>query len=756
MKGLVLAALLFVGAYDDVGGVDGLDGAVVVAVSPDGWHAYVAGRDDDALAVFERVPATGGWSFVEAERDGRAGVDGLAGVRDVTISPDGFHVYAAGTDEDAIALFTRDPGSGALTFGGVVRDGAGGVDGLDEVWSVLVSPDGKHVYAAGRSDSAVARFDRDSGSGALSFAGVVVNGQGGVSGLDGARALALSPGGEHLYVGSAGATHGMAVLARNAGTGALSFVQALTDNQGGVDGLNLVRQVEVSSDGASVYTAALGDLAIGVFARHTTTGALSFVQKQGNAGAGSFDPVGVEVSSDGAFAYAATQLGNAVVAYTRDAATGALTFLERKNDDQGGVDGLSSAGRLALSADETQLLVTGTADDALAVFGRSPGTGALAFGSVVKDAPGMDFPASAVESADGAYVYVAAQDDNAVSVWRRDPASGALSFVEVEQNAVALRGTRYTATSPDGAHLYVASAFGDALAAFERDAASGELTFVEAEIDGQNGADGLNAATQLVVSPDGAFLYVSGQADASIGIFARDPLTGAVSYVGKATDNLGGVDGLAGVQGLTLSPDGDHLYAGGTTESAVAVLARDAGTGGLAFVEVERDGLGGVDGLGTVRALAVSPDGAHLYAAAFADQAVAVFARDPATGALTFLEVEKEGVGGVSGIDQASSVAVSADGAWVYVCGAASLAVFARDPATGTLDFVEVERDGVGGVTGLDGPARVTTSASGARVYVASRFSDTIAVFLPEPDAAPLALAAIVAWGGLRRRSARR
>mgnify|MGYP000524104389 CR=1 FL=1 len=57
---------------------------------------------------------------------------------------------------DAVAVFSRDPASGALAFVEVQRDGVGGVDGLDAAFSVTVSPDGNHLYAAGATDDALA------------------------------------------------------------------------------------------------------------------------------------------------------------------------------------------------------------------------------------------------------------------------------------------------------------------------------------------------------------------------------------------------------------------------------------------------------------------------------------------------------------------------------------------------------------------------------------------------------------------------
>ena len=53
-------------------------------------------------------------------------------------------------------------------------------------------------------------------------------------------------------------------------------------------------------------------------------------------------------------------------------------------------------------------------------------------------------------------------------------------------------------------------------------------------------------------------------------------------------------------------------------------------------VEVEQDGVGGLDGLDGASQVAVSPDGAHVYVAAFNDDAVTVFRRDASTGRLSF------------------------------------------------------------------------------------------------------------------------
>ena len=90
---------------DGVGGVDGLDGAISVTISPDGKHLYAAGGGDDAVAVFSRNTTTGALTFVEKQQDSDRGVDGLDGAISTTVSPDGMHLYAAGVRDNAVAVF---------------------------------------------------------------------------------------------------------------------------------------------------------------------------------------------------------------------------------------------------------------------------------------------------------------------------------------------------------------------------------------------------------------------------------------------------------------------------------------------------------------------------------------------------------------------------------------------------------------------------------------------------------------------------
>lgn len=87
-----------------------------IAVSPDGAHLYVAGSFDNTMLTFRRDTATGRLTFLDERRDGIGGVDGLGGAFSVSVSPDGANIYVASLVDDAIAVFQRNPTTGSLTF----------------------------------------------------------------------------------------------------------------------------------------------------------------------------------------------------------------------------------------------------------------------------------------------------------------------------------------------------------------------------------------------------------------------------------------------------------------------------------------------------------------------------------------------------------------------------------------------------------------------------------------------------------------
>ncbi len=206
----------------------------------------------------------------------------------MAVSPDGKSVYVASTFSDAVARFNRNTTTGAITqsAGCISETGAGScVDGrgLNGARGVAVSPDGKSVYVASAVSNAVARFNRNTTTGAIT-----------------------------QPAGAAGCVSAD-------GTGPCADGHALNINDGGVT---------VSPDNKSVYVASFGSDAVARLDRDTTTGAIT--QPAGSAGcisetgAGSCadghgldSPYEVAVSPDGKSVYVASNFSDAVALFNR-------------------------------------------------------------------------------------------------------------------------------------------------------------------------------------------------------------------------------------------------------------------------------------------------------------------------------------------------------------------------------------------------------------------------------------------------------
>ncbi|HVS99612.1 MAG TPA: beta-propeller fold lactonase family protein [Solirubrobacterales bacterium] len=413
------------------------------------------------------------------------------GSRAIAISPDGRSVYVASSRSDAIAIFTRDPSTGALRqlpgkagcVAALVAKGkatgrCGLAIGLIGPNSVAVSPDGRSVYATSHEGSSVTTFHRNRLTGALTQ--LPPSASGCISGLPiptctagravkGPDVVVVSPDGKNVYVG---AFDGNAVVSfsRAAGSGALTQLSgsggciANGGGEGCAAGVELerVEGLAISPSGSSVYAAAAFSSAVDVLSRNASTGALS----QATDGSGCITNSAVAGCTQG---YQIGGVNALVVApksgdvYATSLTSNSLTTF---HPTEGG--GLAQPARPS-----GENIPPGLGNPSgCAVFLRSPGC---------SFAVAMQAPEGLALSPAGTNVYVTAFETGAIDVFDRSLKTGTVAQKPGEDGCLAprrvaafcARGRALGATgsvvvSPDGRNVYSTAWKSNAVDIFRR------------------------------------------------------------------------------------------------------------------------------------------------------------------------------------------------------------------------------------------------------------------------------------------------
>jgi 6-phosphogluconolactonase len=179
---------------------------------------------------------------------------------------------------------------------------------------------------------------------------------------------------------------------------------------------------------------------------------------------------------------------------------------------------------------------------------------------------------------DGAERFALAADLGAdrVFVYRFDSAAGSLE--SNDPKSVALEpgsGPRHLAWHPSGRYLYAINELRSTITALRYDAGPGAAVPFQTITTLPDGFSGKNKAAEIVVSPDGRFLYGSNRGDDSIAIFKIESASGALVPAGHVPT------GGRTPRHFAIDPSGRWLLAANQDSDSIVVFRLDPGTGKL-------------------------------------------------------------------------------------------------------------------------------------------------------------------------------
>jgi DNA-binding beta-propeller fold protein YncE len=378
------------------------------------------------------------------------------------------------------------------------------------------------------------------------------------------------------------------------------------NGQGGISSLDGAYDIAISPDGLHAYITSYSSDSLTVFDRNVETGQLTLVMSTTNIDM--VDPAMVEVSPDGTQVYVTAITSDSFLIYNRNPATGIVSLEDvYTNGDGGGtITGLDYPYGVVASPDGRHIYVTSFYSNAIVTFYRDS-DGFVGYEGALVDNTNLLYAYLPAISPDGKHIYVSGGSTGGnptagyVSTFERDALDGSLTFVEqwYEGELIGcyifcfyingLSGAWGIAVSPDGGNVYVTGYNDDTVVRFIRDPFDGTLTYGgyvtnslvesgwEGGPDGQTPegvevaeVEGLDGAFDVKLSPDGQFLYATAQNSDALSVFQRNPDTGVLSQIQVIYAN-GGSPALDGAREINVSPDGTAVYtAGYLADSVVA------------------------------------------------------------------------------------------------------------------------------------------------------------------------------------------
>ena len=329
--------------------------------------------------------------------------------------------------------------------------------------------------------------------------------------------------------------------------------------------------------------------------------------------------------------------------------------------------------------------------------------------TLTQGSDGIVQPTHGIVSADGNYLYAVDPLVNTLTGFKRNTSDNTFAttinniYMQGVNGVDGMQAASKIALSPpavdNNGYLYVigrpslfpdTSAVPDTLAVYQRDAATGSLAFVDIFRDDPATAQ-MKRPGDLVVSPDGQQVYVTGEIDNTIAVFHFDSGVNKLSLV-QVLDSATIAD-LQTPGALAISDDGLNVYVAANGKNAILEFSRNVTTGALTYLGAINNGdisLSGltIDHLMAPLSLTLNHDGTNLYAGSFSSSAIVAFTRNSGDGSLNYISSYFDDgtlANPYVGLTDVIDLHVTADDGMIVALGKDSITALNRDKTTGQI-----------------------------------------------------------------------
>lgn len=318
---------------------------------------------------------------------------------------------------------------------------------------------------------------------------------------------------------------------------------------------------------------------------------------------------------------------NAAIANTTDS----LQLIQILKDDIDGVDGLGNPRNVKVLTDNSRVFVSSGDDNAFAIFNLDNDfylTLSEVFKNSSVNVSGLEGASGVAYLEESKQAVVTAFYDGALTRFSlnnnvyqlSETISDGISYEQVfnsnepinELDHFALLGAWDVIKTLDDKQLFVASYMSNAVAIFDI-GADGKILFNRAVKDAKPLEIDLGKPISLAFSPRNDELYILGFDSNQLTIFERNN-KGELLVKQVVKNGVSGVEQFVNPQKIVVSPKGKFLYVACSGSSSVVVF-RKLNTGKYEFWQVIDNSNVGGSGLDGASSIAISSDGSKVYAA---------------------------------------------------------------------------------------------------------------------------------------------